>query len=63
MRFCPIIIVCLLNAAVQGNRPSIEFDFLSKDFGNVIQGQVIKQVFQFTNKGEGLLEIIDTEKS
>jgi hypothetical protein len=62
MRIYSVVLLFLMSG-VQGNYPSIEFEFLSKDFGNVIQGQVIKQVFQFTNKGKGLLEIIDMEKS
>jgi hypothetical protein len=62
MRIYSVVLLCLMSV-VQGNHPSIEFEFFSKDFGNVIQGQIVKQAFQFTNKGKGLLEIIDMEKS
>jgi hypothetical protein len=67
MRFYSILLFCLLpamlNASGEASHPSIGFEFVSKDFGNVTQGEVIKQIFQFANRGKGLLEIIEIEKS
>jgi hypothetical protein len=47
----------------QDKQPAIEFEFVSKDFGTVAQGQTIKQTFSFTNKGAGVLRIMDIGKS
>lgn len=52
-----------IGAVGQDKQPSIEFDFVSKDYGTVIQGQSIKQIFPFANKGAGVLRIMDIGKS
>jgi hypothetical protein len=52
-----------VSAPGQDKQPSIEFDFVSKDYGTVTQGETIKQVFPFTNKGAGVLQIIDIGES
>ncbi len=44
-------------------KPWIQFDNISKDAGTVQQGDVIKQVFTFVNKGGGTLEIAGIEHS
>jgi len=43
------------------NAPSIAFESSTKDFGKITQGQVLKHVFKFTNKGTGTLEIHSAE--
>jgi len=45
------------------NAPSIAFESSTKDFGKITQGQVLKHVFKFTNKGSGTLEIHSAEGS
>jgi len=45
------------------NAPSIAFESSTKDFGKITQGQVLKHVFKFTNKGTGTLEIHSAEGS
>ena len=67
MRFYLVLIACLLpgliNAAGQTKHPSIEFESLRIDLGNIRQGQRIREKFLFANKGTGMLEITDIEKS
>ena len=45
----------------QGRIPTIVFDSLTKDVGFVVEGQTLKHVFKFTNKGTALLEILRAE--
>ncbi len=45
----------------QGNFPAIYFDSQSKDFGKVVEGQTLKHIFKFTNKGRAALEIAKVE--
>ncbi len=53
-----------MTAAVgQANKPSISFDAVSRDAGKVTQGETIRQVFTFTNKGNGTLVIKGMEPS
>jgi hypothetical protein len=65
MRFFSVVLACLLPGMVNGQakHPSIEFEFLSRDLGSISQGQRIREKFPFTNKGTGVLEIADIEKS
>jgi hypothetical protein len=43
----------------QANAPSVHFENTTGDAGTVAQGEIIKQVFIFTNKGPGVLKILD----
>jgi hypothetical protein len=67
MRFYFVLLACLLpgltNSAGQTKHPSIAFEFRSKDFGSICQGQRIKETFPFANKGTAVLEITDIETS
>jgi hypothetical protein len=67
MRLCFVFLACLLSglttAAGQAKHPSIAFEFQSKDFGSISQGQRIKETFLFANKGTAVLKITDIEKS
>jgi hypothetical protein len=42
----------------QDEAPSMVFDGLAKDFGKVMQGEMLKHVFSFINKGSSTLEIL-----
>lgn len=44
-------------------KPSIQFEGVARDAGAVQQGDVIRQVFAFTNKGSGILKILNVEHS
>jgi hypothetical protein len=67
MRFCRAILFCLLTAIspliAQPKGSRIEFQTTSRDRGTVIQGETIKEVFAFNNKGSGTLEISSVEHS
>jgi hypothetical protein len=45
------------------NAPTIVFDSTTKDFGKVTQGETLKHIFKFTNKGNATLEIASAEPS
>ncbi len=47
----------------QEKAPQIVFDNQTKDFGKVTEGELLKHVFRFTNKGNATLEIIKVEPS
>ena len=47
----------------QVKQPSIVFDSQVKDFGKVTEGETIKHVFKFANKGEAMLEILKVQPS
>ena len=67
MRFYLVLIVAALSASAvvagQTNTPSVYFENTSRDVGTVTQGEIIKQVFSFVNKGPGTLEILDVGHS
>ena len=67
MRLCSALLMGLLAGLAtvvgQARIPSIAFDSVSKDIGKVVQGETIKQIFTFTNKGTGTLEIKSLEPS
>ncbi len=67
MRKCLFLLVWTLAGATvavcQAGVPSIVFDSISKDIGTVTQGEIVKHVFPFTNKGTGTLEIKRVESS
>jgi len=43
--------------------PVIAFDGIAKDFGTVTEGETLKHVFTFRNKGDTTLEILKVEPS
>jgi len=47
----------------QDKTPSMVFDSPLKDFGKVLQGEMIKHVFSFSNQGSATLEILSVEPS
>jgi hypothetical protein len=66
-RFCLGIIAALMvglfSLSAQDKAPIIVFDTQTKDFGNVTEGEMLKHVFRFANKGTATLEIIKVESS
>ena len=69
MRFDVRLLLCIL--AVPGTAPcmgqdpvpSIVFDNPSQDMGKITEGETLKHVFKFTNKGLGTLEVQKVEPS
>jgi hypothetical protein len=65
MRYGPAILIWIVAGMAsvygQAKKPSIVFDSITKDAGKVTQGETAKQVFAFTNKGSGTLEIIGVQ--
>ncbi len=53
----------LLPLSGQDNSPLILFDQQTRDFGKVLEGETLKHVFKFTNKGKSTLEIFKVEPS
>ena len=47
----------------QDKAPSIFIDNPARDFGKVMQGETVKHVFSFSNKGTTALEILSVEPS
>ncbi len=67
-RFCPACILILAVAALppiyaQSRAPSIHFESETREFGRVTEGELLKHVFRFTNKGTAALEIFSVEPS
>jgi hypothetical protein len=67
MRFYFAVLALILAVSTdvigQTKRPSLFIENTSRDVGTVTQGETIKQVFQFTNKGDATLEILDVQHS
>jgi hypothetical protein len=60
MRYFAVILILLLAGFPlngQANIPSIVFDASAGDAGKVTEGEIAKQIFAFSNKGTGILEI------
>jgi hypothetical protein len=55
------LIVGLTALSGQDKAPSIVFEDSVKDFGKVLQGETLKHVFSFSNKGSTTLEILSVE--
>jgi len=67
MRICFAVLLFMpaawTNAVGQAKSPSIYFESVNRDVGTIPQGEIIKQVFAFTNKGSAALEIKDVAYS
>jgi hypothetical protein len=61
MIICLVFSATLLPAGAWQKTPTIVFETLTRDFGNVTLGDDLKFVFKFTNKGQGTLEIRSVE--
>jgi hypothetical protein len=57
-----ILVTGFLPLFAQQKAPAIVFDGeRHMDLGNVMAGDVLKQVFKFTNKGHSRLEILNVQ--
>lgn len=56
-----ILVIGFLPLFAQQKAPAIVFDSETKDLGKVQEGDEIKQLFKFTNKGQGQLEILHVQ--
>ena len=61
--FCAAVAAGAMTLPAQDKRPIISFDSQVKNVGKVTEGELIKQVFKFTNKGDATLEIYKVEPS
>ncbi len=58
-----VIVGGLLPLSARQKGPSIVFDSISKNFNKVPEGEVIRHVFKFANKGDATLEIVRVDAS
>jgi hypothetical protein len=58
---CTLLVAGLLPLLAQQKGPNIEFDNVNRMVTKAIDGDVISQVFKFTNKGDAQLEILAVE--
>jgi len=66
MRRCLVVLCVILVSGsfpllAQQKTPRITFDSESRDLGKVWEGDDLKQIFKFTNKGDGQLEIFNVQ--
>jgi hypothetical protein len=54
---CILILSPMFLFAQNTNAPSISFDTQTKDFGKILEGEKLKHVFKFVNKGTQALEV------
>jgi hypothetical protein len=54
---CVIILLAVSLFAQNMNAPSISFDTQTKEFGKVLEGEKLKHVFRFVNKGTQTLQV------
>jgi hypothetical protein len=55
--------VAFFSLYARDSAPHIVFDNQVKDFGEVTEGETLRHVFRFTNKGTATLEIVSVEPS
>jgi hypothetical protein len=60
---CIILVLALLPLTAQDKSPAVVFENQVADHGTVTEGQVIKHIFKFANKGSAVLEILKVESS
>lgn len=58
-----VLILAMIPLMGQDKVPAISFDSLSKDFGRVTEGEVLKVVFKFANRGSAPLDVLKVEPS
>lgn len=63
LTICTCLAVSFLPVRGQDKVPAIAIDDPVKDFGKVLQGEVLKHVFSFSNSGSGELEVLGIEPS
>jgi hypothetical protein len=60
---CILMISALSLFAQNTHAPSIYFDSQTMDFGKILEGQKLKHVFKFANKGTATLEVLSVVAS
>ncbi len=58
-----LVLAASVSVCGQTSGPSISIENTSRDAGTISQGEMIRQVFQFANKGDRTLEILDVAHS
>lgn len=58
-----LVTFTLFPLCAQDKAPVIVFESQTKDFGKVTEGEALKHVFRFTNKGNATLDIVKVEPS
>jgi hypothetical protein len=58
-----LLLLASAHLSAQDSRPTIVFDSQAHDFGKAIQGEELKHLFKFTNRGSAPLEIFKVEGS
>jgi len=58
---CVVLTLGATNLIAQEKIPTIVFESLAKDFGKVTEGETLKYIFKFANKGQARLEILKVE--
>ncbi len=58
-----LFLVSSFSAYPQSKAPAIVFDSQTKDFGTVVEGDPLKHIFHFTNKGSATLKILNVAPS
>lgn len=61
--FGALLAFAYIQLPAQDKTPTIVFEGQSKDFGKVIEGEKLKHIFKFTNRGQAPLEILKVEGS
>jgi hypothetical protein len=60
---CLLLILAMPLAAQNTNAPSISFDTETKDFGKILEGEKLKHIFRFVNKGTQTLQVLSVNAS
>ncbi len=55
------LVLAICTCFAQERTPSVVFEKPSQDLGKVTQGEIVRHVFKFTNKGDATLEITKVE--
>jgi hypothetical protein len=63
MLICVLLIAGMTPMPAQDKHAAIAFDNQNKDLGKVTEGETIKHIFKFTNKGDAVLEVLKVEPS
>jgi hypothetical protein len=60
---CVFPVLGMAPCLAQDITPSIVFENPTQDMGKITEGETLKHVFKFTNKGQGTLEVLKVEPS
>ena len=60
---CAFLAWPLISPRAEEKIPTIAFESLTKDFGKVNEGETLKHIFKFKNRGLAPLQILKVEPS